>query len=132
MPYFVKRSMDRLNTCDGRLQSLFVRVVKDIDCTIICGFRGRVEQNQAHKESFSTLKWPKSKHNGEPSLAVDVMPWPVDWHDFKRTIFFAGFVMGIATEMKIDLKWGHDWNKDYKPDLSGLVDMPHYEVDLIY
>lgn len=75
------------------------------------------------------MKWPKSKHNSQPSLAVDVAPYPIDWKDERRFILFAGFVMGIAKAKGINLRWGGDWNGNFRVGDDGkLFDAPHFEM----
>lgn len=134
MPRFGTVSERNLSTCHPDLQRLFNEVVKHVDCSIICGHRGQADQDAAAAAGFSTIKWPNGKHNKSPSLAVDVMPYPVDWSDSKANVehlnYFAGIVKGIALMMGIGIRWGHDWDKDLKPDLKGLVDRPHYELVL--
>jgi len=132
MPEFSTASAAELATCHSDLQRLFNEVVKHVDCKIIDGYRGKAEQNAAVVGGRSTLKWPLGKHNKAPSLAVDVMPYPVDWSDSPANIehlnYFAGIVRGIAYMMGINVRWGHDWNKDGRPDVRGLVDRPHWEL----
>ena len=132
MTPFGKTSMRRLSTCDGRLQRLFTRVNERFTCTIICGGRGEAEQNEAFRTGKSKLRYPDGKHNKTPSQAVDVMPDPVCWDETAKNIeqltLFAGYVLGVASEMGINIRWGHDWDKDMKPDTRGLVDRPHYEL----
>ncbi len=132
MPNFSLKSKAKLETCHTDLQRLFNEVVKHFDCTIICGFRGKDEQDKAVAAGNSKTPWPTSKHNKSPSLAVDVMPYPVDWSGSKESIeritLFAGFVLGTAKQMGISIRWGHDWNCDTIPDPKGLVDRPHFEL----
>ena len=52
------------------LQNLFNEVIKDRDCTILCGYRGKEEQEKAVSEGNSKLHYPHSKHNYNPSCAV--------------------------------------------------------------
>lgn len=132
MPKFGKVSAEKLATCHPDLQRLFNEVIKHVDCTIICGHRGQAEQDAAVAAGNSKVKWPNGMHNKMPSLAVDVMPYPVNWSDSPANIehlnYFAGIVKGIALSMGINIRWGHDWNRDTKPDTTGLVDRPHYEL----
>jgi len=128
MPTFSKTSADRLATCDERLQKVFNEVVKYFDCTIIQGHRGQAEQDAAYASGKSQLKWPNGNHNKLPSKAVDVMPYPIDWTDRERMTLFAGFVMGIATGMGIDIRWGGDWNQNDQVKDNKFDDLPHFEV----
>ena len=132
MANFGKSSTEKLGTCDEKLQRVFNRVVTYFDCTVICGHRGRAAQEAAFASGASKVHYPNGKHNSSPSKAVDVMPWPLDWSETPKNIeqiaLFAGYVLGVAAEMGIKLRWGHDWNMDDVPDIRGLVDRPHFEL----
>ncbi len=129
MPSFSKRSLSRLSECHPDLQFLFKEVVKYFDCTIICGHRGEEEQNRAFKNNRSKLEYPKSKHNKEPSLAVDVVPYPVEWKNTKRMYLFAGYVWATAKRLGIDnLRLGCDWDSDTEINDQTFHDLPHFEL----
>lgn len=128
MPTFSQKSKDRLATCDARLQQVFNEVIKHFDCVILEGHRNQAAQDAAYAAGKSQLKWPNGKHNSMPSKAVDVMPFPIDWTDRERMTLFAGFVIGIATGMGIDIRWGGDWNEDTKVKDNRFDDLPHFEV----
>lgn len=128
MPSFGKSSQDKLATCDPRLQKVFNEVVKYFDCTVIEGHRGEEAQNKAFAEGKSKLKYPQGKHNKIPSLAADVLPYPIDWNDTNRMRYFAGFVVGIAATMGIKLRWGGDWNQNTELKDNSFNDLPHFEL----
>ena len=128
MPRFGKKSKEGLNTCDDRLQKVFNEVIKYVDCSVLCGHRGEKEQNEAYESGRSNAKYPKGRHNSNPSKAVDVMRYPVDWKDLERQTLFAGFVIGIANQMGIKLIWGNDWDGDFETKDTGLKDYPHFEI----
>jgi len=128
MPSFSKRSKDRLAECHPDLQQVFEQVIKHYDCTILCGRRGEGEQNRAFYEGRSKLRYPDSKHNKSPSLAVDVAPWPIDWADRERWLIFGGIVLGIAATMGVDLRWGGDWNGNLRTSDQSFHDLPHFEL----
>lgn len=128
MPKFSQRSLGRLNTCDEKLQRLFNEVVKFYDCTILCGHRNEQDQNEAYRSGMSQVRWPNSKHNSNPSVAVDVVPYPIDWNDKVRFYHFAGFVLGIAKEMGINITWGGDWNRNNNLKDQSFFDLPHFEL----
>ena len=120
MPKFGRRSRERLATCDKDLQMVFNEVIKYVDCSVLCGTRGKEEQNKAFEEGRSKVKYPNGRHNASPSYAVDVTPYPIDWEDRERQTLFAGFVLGIANQMGITLRWGGDWKK-FKANASQEV-----------
>lgn len=128
MPRFSKKSKTKLDTCDERLQDVFKEVVKHFDCTIIEGHRGKEKQNEAYKKGNSKLKYPHGKHNKIPSIAVDVIPYPIDWEDRERMSYFAGFVLGIARSKGITLRWGGDWDMDTKVKDNKFDDLVHFEI----
>jgi len=128
MPRFGKKSKQRLETCDKRLQEVFNEVIKTVDCSVLEGHRGKDRQNALYKEGKTKLVFPKGGHNNSPSLAVDVVPYPVDWGDRERFHLFAGFVLGIAKSMGIKLRWGGDWNINWFVDDNKFDDFPHFEI----
>ncbi len=128
MPRFGTGSMERLETCHSDLQRLFIEVVKTIDCKILEGFRGQEAQDTAFREGRSKIRWPNGNHNKKPSTAVDAVPYPIDWDDKKRFHVFAGFVMGVASQMGIKIRWGGDWDSDWDYRDQRFHDLPHYEV----
>ena len=128
MPKFSKRSSSRLETCDKRLQDIFKEVVKEFDCTVIEGHRGKEKQNKAFDEGKSKLRYPNGNHNKIPSTAVDVAPYPIDWSDRDRFHYFAGYVIGIAKMMGHKLRWGGDWDMDTKTKDNRFDDLPHFEI----
>lgn len=128
MPSFSQFSKDQLATCDQRLQDLFNEVIKYYDCRVECGFRDQSDQELAFSQGNTTKHWPDSKHNTNPSQAVDVNPWPFRWSRERESIYFAGFVMGIAQKMGISIRWGGDWNQDHDLQNQTLNDYPHFEV----
>ena len=131
MPKFGTKSKERLNTCHPDLIAVFNEVIKYYDCTVTCGYRGEQEQNKAFDEGRSKAKFPKGKHNKNPSTAVDVYPYPIDFENYDRLSHFAGFVIGIAKTMGVDLRWGRDWKNEFyakKKDTTTFKDYPHFEL----
>ena len=120
MPAFGKASKRRLATCHKDLQLLFNEVIRERDCAVLCGHRIEIEQDGAYQSGKSRVMWPDSKHNKKPSMAVDVVPYPIDWDDIDRFNEFADFVKGKAESMDIRVKWGGDFKSFY--------DGPHWEL----
>ena len=79
MPRFGRKSKERLASCDPKLQKLFNEVIKHVDCSVLEGHRGKERQNKFYDEGKSKVRYPNGRHNANPSLAVDVTPYPVDW-----------------------------------------------------
>jgi len=119
MPAFSKRSMERLNTCDGQLIELFGEVVKHFDCTILEGHRNKEDQEKYFNEGKSKNHYPDSKHNRYPSRAVDAIYHPFSeysWDDREKFKLFRGFVYGVASQLGIKLNKTIEW------------DLPHFEL----
>jgi len=128
MPKFGERSSNNLQTCHEDLQKLFHEVIKHFDCSVICGHRGQEEQDKAYHDGRSKLKFPQSKHNKMPSLAADVVPYPIDWNDTRRFYMFVGIVRGIAAMMSIPIRCGADWDGDMEVKDQNFHDLPHFEL----
>lgn len=128
MPQLGKASLERLSTCDQRLQDIIHEVIKHFDCTVTCGHRNEADQEEAFRTGKSTVQFPNSKHNSLPSMAIDVVPYPVDWNDLKRFYYFAGFVMATAASKGIKLRFGGDWNGDTQVKDNNFNDLPHFEI----
>lgn len=128
MPAFSQSSAAKLATCDARLQRLFERVVQIVDCTVICGYREKAEQDEAVRLGRSKTPWPQSRHNVYPSRAVDVAPYPLDWADTRRFDHFAGVVRGVAAQLGIRVRWGGDWDGDFDLADQSFNDLPHFEI----
>ena len=131
MPKFGSKSRKNLETCDERLQKVFNEVVRTYDCTVTCGYRGEADQNKAYEDGHSKVKYPKGRHNSNPSTAVDVYPYPVSMKNLDRMVHFAGFVSGIAKSMGIDLIWGRDWDSEWflnDRNKTTFKDFPHFEI----
>jgi len=114
MPAFGDKSSRRLITCHVDIQQVMEPVVQVYDCSVIWGFRGEARQNRAFADGHSMKKWPDSRHNTNPSLAIDVVPYPIDWTNIDRFKELAWVIKGSAQALGIPLEWGGNWNfKDY-------------------
>jgi peptidoglycan L-alanyl-D-glutamate endopeptidase CwlK len=134
---YSKLSKERLASCDIRIQNVFYEVIKHVDCTILQGHRSIKEQQalfaQGRTKSGSIVTQIDGikkigMHNYTPSKAIDAAPYPLNWNDLPRFIYFAGFVMGIASRMGILLRWGGDWDSDEQQSDEKFRDFPHFEV----
>ena len=81
------------------------------------------------------MHFPDGKHNSQPSLAVDVTPYPINFNDNKLSIWFGGYVLGIAQKLKDEgkmehsVRWGGAWDGLGKLDSPGqLNDAVHFEL----
>jgi len=134
MPHFSKSSLNKLATCDPELQTLFNYVIKYFDCKVIYGYRGIKAQNAAYEGGFSKLKYPFSKHNKQPSQAVDVIPYPIQWKNTDRMRYFIGYVKGVARMLKdygameVEITTGIDWDVDTVLTDQRFNDFPHFQI----
>lgn len=125
---FGKRSLDNLATCHPVLQTLAKKALEKnlLDFTVICGHRSKADQDAAFKAGTSGLRWPKSYHNRTPSLAMDLVPYPLNWKaiaDFEALGILIEETWEDMTEEEkggFDLFWGKNWVK--------LVDYPHWQI----
>ena len=131
MPTFSNKSLLKLDTCDSRLQALALAVVQKLNCTVVFGFRGKGEQDEAYKKGNSKLKFPQSKHNSLPSMAIDLAPYiegkGIVWKA-NQCYYFAGYVMRIADELNIPIRWGGDWDMDNDVNDQKFNDLVHFEI----
>lgn len=120
MPKFSNRSLNNKATLELDLQLVLEEAIRNYDFTIICGYRGKDEQNTAFKEGHSKLKWPESRHNQFPSRAVDIIPYPSGFTDENEFYVMATYVLAAANKLGIEVVWGGHWKT--------LVDKPHFEL----
>ena len=128
MPRFSTKSKSKLHSCDERLINLFNKVVKHFDCMVLEGHRGEEKQNAAYDKGNSKVRYPNGKHNQSPSVAVDVAPYPIDWADRDRFHYFGGYVLGVAKQMGLNIRWGGDWNQDTQSKDNKFDDLVHFEI----
>jgi len=121
-------SQRRLTTCHPKLRLLCDEIIRDVDITVLCGTRTKEEQDRAYELGRSTVRWPNSKHNKNPSLAVDIGPYPIDWDNRDRWTMFGGYVLWKASTLSIPIRWGGDWDKDGDIWEHRFIDMPHFEI----
>ena len=125
---FSKTSLERLNTCCPQLQETMKGVIRIFDCTVLEGYRDEETQNRYFKAGKSKLKYPKSKHNGKPSLAVDAAPWPIAWDDIETFCYFGGLVVATGACLGHKIRFGGNWDMDniIMHDQS-FQDLVHFE-----
>ena len=130
-------SLQRLATCDPRLQGVFAEVARIWrgELAVLCGHRGEAEQNQAFAEGRSKKRWPEGEHNALPSRAVDACPAElvqgvrkIDWADRERMNLFAGFVIAVGELRGIRIRWGGDWDRDTEVKDNTFDDLVHFEL----
>jgi len=135
MPKFSQNSFSKLVTCHADLQTLFFDVIKYYDCTILEGHRTEEQQEKYFAEGKTKLHYPFGKHDSQPSMAVDVTPYPINFDDNELGTWFGGFVMGIAQKLKEEgkmthsVRWGGSWDGLGKLNTPGMLhDLVHFEL----
>jgi len=139
---FSEKSLGFLQTCHPDLQKLFEEVIKSRDCTITEGYRSDEKQEELFKAGKSKVKAGVSKHNKNPSLAIDVYPYPVsivmldsfDTKEWDKFYHFVGYVKGVADtlynqkKMQHKIRCGADWDGDNCFKDQTFNDLPHFEL----
>ena len=128
MPELSTASLRLLATCHADMQAICHDAIKIYDFTILCGHRGRVLQDKLFASGASKLKYPNSKHNSNPSLAIDIAPYPIDWQDTTRFYYLAGIIKCLAHGNNISLRWGGDWDCDSDFADQSFNDLVHFEL----
>jgi len=127
MPKFGKRSTQNKKTLVQKLQDVLDIVILKMDISVICGTRGKEDQNKAYDEGKSTLRYPQSNHNKSPSSAVDVVPYPSLWSDVGKFYRLAAHMFRAANDVGIKLRGGLDWNRNGDLADQKFNDLPHFE-----
>jgi peptidoglycan L-alanyl-D-glutamate endopeptidase CwlK len=120
MPKFSSRSLKARKELHPLLQEIVDAAIKEIDFVILDAQRGRAEQEYAFQSKKSKARFGQSAHNYTPAVAMDLVPYPIDWKDVNRFKSLQRVIMRIAKEKGVPLTWGGTWKT--------LVDMPHYEL----
>jgi peptidoglycan LD-endopeptidase CwlK len=98
------------------------------DHTLLCGHRNEAAQNKAFADKRSTKRWPDSKHNVFPSLALDVLPYPDDWLDELRIARLIGIYDARAIGLGIAIRVGLDFNGNGRSRDERFIDAWHLEL----
>lgn len=146
MPKFSQSSRQKLETCDVDLQRICNYAIQVFDFTVLYGHRTPEEQFELFKKGreFVDGEWEiankkevvtycdgyivKSNHNYDPSRAVDIVPYPINWKDHKRMHYLAGHIMMVAHELGVSIRWGGDWDQDTQVRDETFSDLLHFEL----
>jgi peptidoglycan L-alanyl-D-glutamate endopeptidase CwlK len=127
MPHFSQKSTEKLLTCDPSIIQVCQKAIKLIDFTVVCGHRSNEEQDRLYAQGrtepgriVTYKKGGESIHNGLPSQAIDLAPWPIDWNDLARFGELAGVIKTLAHQMVVPIMWGGDW--------PNFKDYPHFQL----
>lgn len=128
MPNFGQRSKTQLTTCDERLRTVLWRAIEFVDFAVIEGYRNEVRQNDLFYQGLSKLRFPYGKHNQEPSLAVDIIPWPSGWSNLDKMVELGRFIQGVGFGLGFPIRWGGDWDSDFDRTDQTFHDLAHVEL----
>lgn len=127
------RSLERLIGVDARLVAVVKRALElsPIDFMVLEGKRTLQRQqelfDQGRKTPGKIVTWTmKSKHLD--GLAVDLVPFPVDWNDTRKFDQIAKAMFAAADELGVKVRWGADWDMDGNYREKGEYDSPHFEI----
>jgi peptidoglycan L-alanyl-D-glutamate endopeptidase CwlK len=120
MSQFSRKSIDILNQCHSDLIKLMRAVGEEYNCSIVCGYRGKEEQEDCFNKGTSKAHFGQSPHNYSPALAVDCVPYPTLWSDENKLKELAGIIKIKAIDLEIEITWGGDF--------PGFPDLPHYQL----
>ena len=125
---FSNISLERLSTCHSDLQLILYKLINFIDFSVVCGTRNEEDQTKAYNSGHSKVQYPNSRHNTNPSLAVDIIPYPTGWKKKENFYYIAGMVKAIAIENGIRIRWGGDWDGDNDFTDQRFNDLAHFEL----
>jgi hypothetical protein len=121
MPSFGDKSRSKLETCDPAIQKVLNEAIKHFDFSVIWGHRGQRDQDRAYRDGYSKTPWPNSRHNSQPSRAVDIVPYPGGFRNPDATFYLmATHVLRAANVHGVDLRWGGHWRT--------FKDLAHFEL----
>lgn len=131
------------------LQCIFIEVLKTLQYRIAKSTI-RTEKQQAEFVAKGVSKTMMSYHlprvfkelnNKKYVCAIDILPLfensVIDYTDIGAFCFYAGFIMCVADMLYSKgvithrLRWGGDWNKNYRTLDEKLKDYGHFELVLI-
>ena len=124
MPKFGSRSLGNLKGVDTKLVNVLSQAIKHFDFSVIEGVRTLETQKQYVADGAS--KTLKSKHL--EGKAVDIAPYPIDYDDEERFVYLGGFIMGVASQLGVKLRWGLDWDRDTYTTDTKFRDAGHFEM----
>ena len=134
------KSTQVLETCHPDLVVFANELIKYVDVSLVFGHRSPELQNSlwrkgrdengdiidikqvvTYKDGYEKL----SKHNSDPSDALDLIPYPSGWKDESQMYYVGGIAMVVAKqlyelgEISTEIEWGGQW--------SSFVDLPHFQ-----
>ena len=132
---FSSRSRERLRTCHADLVLLMTEALADPDCpsdiSVLEGWRNQADQDAAFDSGASQLRWPQSRHNSTPSMAVDVAPYVnggITW-DWQYYYPLADHVNEVWERLSVSGSTSGDYRLTWGGDWTTFKDGPHWQLD---
>ena len=132
---FSSRSLERLRTCHADLVLLMTEALADPDCpsdiSVLEGWRNQADQDAAFDSGASQLRWPQSRHNSTPSMAVDVAPYVnggITW-DWQYYYPLADHVKQVWERLSASGSTSGDYRLTWGGDFTTFKDGPHWQLD---
>jgi len=125
------KSLQVRDTLDHRLILMVDELLTYMDVSLLYGYRDERLQSTLYAQGKSKLRYPKSKHNTYPSLAVDMQPYPypTNENDLRAALgYMAGLCYMIAEKHGFAIRWGGDWNRNGDVTDNGFDDLFHLEI----
>ena len=129
------RSLQRMSGVHADLRKVALRAIQITkqDFTVIEGIRSIERQKQLVASGAS--KRLNSRHI--TGHAIDLAVWrdgKIDWEDDKGEWNKDGYreigraMFAAAKELKVDIRWGADWNSNGKTSDERFLDWVHFEL----
>jgi len=136
-----KRSVRVLSELSAALWLVNTKAIKHIDYSLIDGSRTTNQQVARYAQgrtapgrivTFVDGINDLSRHQVTPedplTHAFDFIPAPFTyWEDQPVFTAYAHFIIGIGYEHGIELRWGGDWDQDFRWRDQKFNDYPHIE-----
>lgn len=109
-----KRSREVLVTLTPDLIYLMNKLADVRDVSLIWGYRDKELQNSFYRKGTG-VRYPFSKHNVYPSLAVDVVPYPSQYDSIEELNMMLGSIQALSHMLNITIRLGKYFptRKDY-------------------
>ena len=133
MASFGRTSLARLERVHPDLVKVLQAVVKKYDIMVLEGHRTKERQEYLYASGRTRpgpilTKTMDSRHCDDPSTAVDIAPYPLDWDDIEAFETMGRIVIETANELGIDVTWGADWDRDGSTADERFRDYPHFQL----
>jgi peptidoglycan LD-endopeptidase CwlK len=128
MPKFSQKSRDNLARLHPQLQRLLCEAIKEVDFSIVEGYRPLDRQKELYEQGKSKIL--EGKHNKYPSDAVDIAPYPYPKNELelRQLYYLMGIIKGISIRMGIKIRFGGDWNRNNDIRDDKFQDAWHLEL----